>query len=110
MSFMSWQRMARTARLGGRAKDWLWSSVRAHLKGKDDRLVTVRPLPERVTRFADLLAAPEDPIEFTRLRAAESIGRPPGPPDFLKRIARKLGRSVEPAKRGRKPKAETQNG
>ena len=87
-----------------------WSSVRAHLKGKDDGLVTVRPLLERVPHFADLLVASEDPAEFTRLRAAESIGRPLGPPDFLSRIARKLGRSIEPAKRGRKPMAATQNG
>jgi putative transposase len=98
------------ARLVKRAKDWPWSSVRAHLKGKDDGLVTVRPLLERVPRFADLLAASEDPAEFAALRAAESIGRPLGPPDFLSRIARKLGRSVEPAKRGRRPKAETPNG
>jgi hypothetical protein len=32
------------------------------------------------------------------------------PPDFLSRIARELGRSVKPAKRGRKPKAEMRNG
>jgi putative transposase len=97
------------AHLVKRARDWPWSSVRAHLKGKDDGLVTVRPLLDRVTRFADLLATAEDPAEFASLRAAESIGRPLGPPDFLKKIARKLGRSVEPAKRGRKPKAATRN-
>jgi putative transposase len=39
------------------------------------------------------------------LRAAETIGRPLGAPDFLARIARKLGRSVAPGKRGRKSKA-----
>ena len=93
------------ARLVKRAKDWAWSSVRAHLKGADDGLVTVRPLLERVTRFADLLAASEGPAEFASLRAAETIGRPLGAPDFLARIARKLGRSVAPGKRGRKSKA-----
>ena len=43
------------AGLVGYAADWAWSSVRAHLAGKDDGLVTVRPVLDRVSRFADLL-------------------------------------------------------
>lgn len=59
----------------------------------------VCPLLERVPRLADLLAVSEDITEFTRLRAAESSGRPLGPLDFLAWIARRLGRNVEAAKR-----------
>jgi hypothetical protein len=36
------------ARLVARAEDWPWSSVRAHLAGKEDELVTVRPLLDRI--------------------------------------------------------------
>jgi hypothetical protein len=39
----------------GYAGDWAWSSVRAHLAGKDDGLVTVRPVLDSVSCFADLL-------------------------------------------------------
>ena len=43
------------ARLVRKAEDWPWSSVRAHLRGQDDGLVTVRPVLDRVDRFADLI-------------------------------------------------------
>ena len=43
------------ARLVARAQDWPWSSVRAHLAGRDDGLVSVRPLLDRAPRFADLV-------------------------------------------------------
>jgi len=94
------------ARLVKQAKDWEWSSVRAHLRGKDDSLVTVGPVLERAGRFAALLQQPVAPDEFTALRGAEGIGRPVGAPAFLKRVSRRLGREVEPRKRGPKPKAE----
>jgi putative transposase len=93
------------ARLVKRAKDWAWSSVRAHLEGVDDGLVTVRPLLERVGRFADLLESEGEADDFAALRAAETIGRPVGSSGFLARLSRRLGRSVEPGKRGRKPRA-----
>jgi putative transposase len=91
------------ARLVRRPKDWRWSSVRAHLAGADDGLVTVRPILDRVERFADLIAGAAEPAAFGALRAAETIGRPVGSPVFLRKLARKLGRDVEPRKRGRKP-------
>jgi putative transposase len=92
------------AGLTRRARDWAWSSARAHLAGADDGLVTVRPLLDRVERFADLLETQAEPAAFAALRKAETIGRPLGSAAFLARIARKLGRSVEPRKRGPKPK------
>jgi putative transposase len=92
------------ARFVRQAKNWSWSSVRAHLAGADDGLVTVRPVLDRVESFAGLLETPAVAGEFAALRGAEKIGRPIGAPGFLKRLSRKLGRAVEPAKRGRKPK------
>src|ERR1700728_5278415 len=63
------------ARLLFRAEEWAWSSVRAHLAGEDDSLVSVGPVLDRWPNFRDLLL--EDYEEkFTSLREAEGIGRP----------------------------------
>jgi putative transposase len=94
------------ARLVERADDWPHSSLRAHLAGRDDGLVEVRPLLERAPRFADLIEAGPDEAAFMALRRNEIIGRPLGSPAFLETLARQLGRPVAPAKRGRKPKAD----
>ena len=91
------------AKLVPRAQDWKWSSMRAHIAGKDDELVSVEPLREYLKDIAAFTASgPED--EFKALRASEGIGRPLGSPEFMAEASRQLGRSVIPAKRGPKPK------
>jgi putative transposase len=57
------------ARLVARPADWLWSSARAHLTGRDDGLVATTPLLERIGDFATFLAAGEDPSAAGALRA-----------------------------------------
>jgi putative transposase len=52
------------------AAEWEWSSVRAHLAGKEDGLVTVRPVLGRVSCFSDLLLEDRDEA-FAALRRAE---------------------------------------
>ncbi|MGD0335236.1 MAG: transposase [Xanthobacteraceae bacterium] len=95
------------ARLVRRARDWPWSSVRAHLRGRDDELVSVAPLLDRAAgRFADLLETGPTPEELTAIRAAETIGRPLGSPKFLDRLEAKLGRPLRPGRRGRRKRAE----
>jgi putative transposase len=90
-------------RLVARAQDWRWSSTRAHLRGKDDGVTTLKPIRDRFPHFADLLASePEDDL-FERLRAAESIGRPLGDDRFLARLERLTKRSLKAGKRGPKP-------
>ena len=97
------------ARLVERAEDWLWSSVRAHLAGRDDGLVEVAPLLSRCGgRFADLIAGEADAALVAALRAAETIGRPLGPSAFLDRLAAVAGRDPRPRKRGRKPRLEAE--
>ena len=91
------------ARLAPRAEDWAWSSVRAHLKGKDDGLVTVRPVLDRVERFAELLHPEADDPAFALLRAAESTGRPLANADFIADLERRLGRPIARRAPGRKP-------
>jgi putative transposase len=94
------------ARLVARAQDWRWSSTRAHLTGKDDGITARAPIRERFPDFADLIAS-ADAEAFTRLRAAESIGRPLGDDRFLAKIERTTKRSLKPRKRGPKPQTQT---
>src|SRR5271165_3871638 len=80
------------ARLVERAKDWRWSSVGAHLLGRDDGLVSVAPLIERSGGcFADLIETAPSAGAVSALRAAETIGRPVGSPAFLDRVAAAIG-------------------
>jgi putative transposase len=91
------------ARLVAAAVDWPWSSVRAHLKGEDDGLVTVRPVLDRVERFAELIQTnPNDPA-FAAIRAAESTGRPLAAAEFIAGLERVLGRRIARRAPGRKP-------
>ena len=95
------------ARLTARPEDWEWSSVRAHLSGKDDALVTVRPLLDRAPDFALLLSEThgDDPQRFEALRRAELTGRPAGDASFVAAVERALGRVVTARGRGRPAKA-----
>ncbi len=98
------------ARLVAQAPDWPYSSVRAHLAGRDDGLVETKPLLKRAPRFADLLDTdPDDPC-FAALRRSELIGRPLGSADFMATIGHQLGRIVTPGTRGRKPKVVRDEG
>jgi putative transposase len=97
------------ARLVARAQDWPWSSVHAHLKGEDDGLVTVRPVLDRVERFAAFIETdPHDPA-FAALRAAETTGRPLGTADFVADLERLLGRPIARRAPGRKPAAKPED-
>jgi putative transposase len=93
------------ARLVERARDWRWSSTRAHLRGKDDGVTALAPVRDRFPDFADLLASEPETDLFASLRAAESIGRPLGDDRFLARLERRTGRVLKPGKRGPKPSA-----
>ncbi len=92
------------ARLVGRARDWAWSSVRAHLAGADDKIVRVAPVLERVGDFARFLDEPTDEdAAYAALRRAETIGRPIGDPAWLQELEARTGRRLKPGRPGRKP-------
>jgi putative transposase len=93
------------AGLARRARDWRWSSARAHLAGRDDGLVAVAPLLELVPDWRGFLAGglAEDALEAIRRHAR--TGRPLGSAAFLEGLEARLGRALRPGKRGRKPKA-----
>jgi putative transposase len=77
--------------------------VHAHLEGKDDGLVTVKPVLDRVRDFAALIADQGNDASFAALRAAEQTGRPLGTADFIEGLERVLGRPVARRAPGRKP-------
>jgi putative transposase len=85
--------------LAQRPQDWRWSSARAHLAGKDDRVVSVGPLLERVGDWANFLSDEE----HQALQAAERTGRPLGSADFVAELERRLGRTLALRKAGRRP-------
>jgi len=92
------------ARLAARPQDWPWSSASAHLAGRDDDLVRVAPLLDRMGPAGDWLSPdlPEDDA-VKAIRAAESTGRPLGSRDFVDDLERRLGRPLAPRPPGRKP-------
>jgi len=95
------------ARLVSRAEEWSWSSVRAHLAGEDDSLVSVRPVLDRWPNFRELLLEDYDGA-FSSLRKAEGIGRPLGTADFVIELERRLGRPIARRAPGRKAAATAQ--
>ena len=92
------------AKLVARPQDWAWSSARAHLAKRDDGLVRVAPLLERVGSVDELFEAETDTSSFAALRAAEASGRPLGADDFVARIEQRLRRRLRRRKPGRKPR------
>lgn len=88
-----------------RARDWRWSSAQAHLLGRDDGLVRVRPLLNRMDDWSDFLAEGMQDGEMEIIRSHESTGRPLGTPPFVRRLEQRLGRTLSRQKPGPKPKA-----
>jgi putative transposase len=91
------------AGLARRAADWPWSSVHAHLAGRDGQLVRVAPILERVGDFAGILEAAEDIDAVAALRKSYSTGRPLGSREWIAELETQTARRLAPAQRGRKP-------
>ena len=92
------------AGLSRRARDWRWSSARAHLAGKDNALVAVEPLLSLAPDWAAFLRQGLDDDERDAIRAAERTGRPLGSDRFTKRLEKRLGRPLARLKPGPKAK------
>jgi putative transposase len=91
------------ARLVARPQDWRWSSAAAHLAGRDDGLVQVRPLCDAIGDWAAFLAGGLSDAERERIRAGERTGRPLGSDGFVAELERRLGRPLARRKPGPKP-------
>lgn len=85
-----------------RAEDWPWSSVRAHLRCKDDLLVRTAPLAfhvrETMAHFFDADVSEE---ARAKLRRAAATGRPLGGAEWLKQLEKTTGVALGERKRGR---------
>jgi putative transposase len=91
-------------KLAKRPRDYRWSSAGAHLTGRDDEVVRVKPLLDRVDNWRRFLAQPLSEEERETIRAHESTGRPLGSPSFVGRLEKRLGRTLARQKPGPKPR------
>jgi putative transposase len=88
------------------ARDWPWSSVKAHLSGKDDSLVKVGPVLNRYGDFAAFLGdSSHDEDGFKGLRQSETTGRPLGDEAWLQTLESLTGKTVRAQKPGPKRKS-----
>jgi putative transposase len=94
------------ARLAPRARDWHWSSARAHLAGQDDGLVRAQPLLDLALDWGAFLREGLSEAEHAALRKSERTGRPLGSKPFLARLERTLGRALTPKTPGPKPSTD----
>lgn len=96
------------AGLCGRAEDWRWSSVRAHLGITVDNLISQSPILEQISDWRAYLDqnVRDDLIED--LRKHTRTGRPAGDEEFLKRLEDMTGRKIRRRKPGPKPAADPQ--
>jgi putative transposase len=61
-----------------RPGDWPWSSYHAHIAGADDKLVSVRPMLERIVDWNRFLSLAESDDQLNEIRSHTSSGRPIG--------------------------------
>ncbi len=87
------------AQLVQRAEDYRWSSAKAHLAGKDDGVVTVKPMLDRVHHWMELLESGEQKM-FDTLRQHERTGRPLGQEQFVNDLSKLTGRVLAKKKPG----------
>jgi putative transposase len=81
-----------------------WSSAAAHVRGKDDALVSVAPLLEFAPNWRAFLSRVIREEDIKLLRAHEQTGRPLGSEEFLASLEKDLGRILTRKKPGPKGK------
>jgi putative transposase len=97
------------AGLARRAIDWPWSSVRAHVEGRPDPLLTREPVAERLGAALDGFFALDVAEEARRaLRRATTTGRPLGAAAWVKALEKSTGRDFTPGPMGRPPRGRDQ--
>lgn len=82
-------------------EDYPWSSARAHMAGRDDGLVTVQPMLDRISSWREFLLMAGDRDDET-LQSHAKTGRPLGQSEFVAGLEKMLGRPMRPRKAGRK--------
>ena len=85
--------------------------LRAHLDGRDDGLVTVAPLLDRLGSVTALIDIEPEAVALARLRAAETTGRPLGADEFvtlLEDLMRRRLRRQKPGRKARVPESTSE--
>ena len=85
------------------AREWRWSSARAHLSGEDACLVSVQPMLERVDNWADYLSCQNSVVSDDSIRKHGQTGRPAGDDDFIGTVETIVRRRLKKQKPGPKP-------
>ena len=75
-------------------QDWQWSSVRAHLLGRDDSVVRVEPMLQRVTDWSRYLSAKDEAGSLEKIRSHSRTGRPAGSRSFVEDLEFITGRRL----------------
>ena len=96
------------ARLCRHPADWTWSSAAAHLAGKDDGLVSVKPMLDRIDNWeAYLSVAQETQVTHQHIQQHTRTGRPLGNSGFIAQLELVTGKALARKKPGRKPAEST---
>ncbi len=95
------------ARLISAPSRYPWSSALAHVRGRDDTLVRVKPLLQLVPDWRRFLTKVIREEDLELLRAHEHTGRPLGDEAFLASLEQNLGRILRRRKPGPKVKRES---
>ena len=89
-----------------RPGDWRWSSAGAHLAGRDDEAVRVKPLLDMVPDWKSFLGGGLDDESLATVRRHVNSGRPLGSAAWIAKLEAKTGRRLTPGKPGRPRKSK----
>jgi len=90
------------AKMVKKAEDYIWSSARSHVEGKQDSLVTRCYLQDVIKDWSEYLGMEDERVK--ELRKSIGTGRPLGNESFLKILEEQTGRVLSKQKPGPKPK------
>jgi putative transposase len=84
------------------ARDWPWSSARAHLLAKDNGIVSVEPMRRRVSNWASYLSVEGNTDDLELIRRHGRTGRPAGSDAFVEKLEGLTGKDLKKGKPGPK--------
>ena len=88
------------AKLVMTSEQWSWSSVAAHISGKNDNLVNVAPILSMIRgSWRQFLSSESLSDDMEDIRKHERTGRPLGSRSFVEQLENKIGRILKPQNR-----------
>ena len=88
-------------------ENYKWSSFKAHLNGKDNKLVRVKPLLTLIHNWKNFLQEPVAELDASNMQRHERTGRPIGNDFFIDQLESETGRCLRKKKPG--PKEQRKN-